>query len=403
MANMDRTASHLKDDEKSNMVLQRPADALIPSQIIGDQPDESESSDKELPEPIRPPTKMPSLPPIGISQVKDMLTRLPEQNIMRQVANNLTSGAYHSDDSGSEMAMQGLFDCILETALHHNEDDDEENSPKEMLCGFCSKVFNSKLRLQTHMLVMHSQEDPSLLNMTHVAPRRELQRSHSNSKTAGSEATETKTRPLSQGVFNVEMSQVVDPDMVKHLPPKQRVKMSPKARLISKDQSRKSLDVSGDSTVTQTIPETKNTRNAPHLTNVSSPKEDTQSCSSNQGDEDLKSTTCLPSQKEDTDTGVITEPRITRLRGRPGSQAVRDSSSSSSSSSSQLSTPGPSGEKRRSGRQQTKQKESLSSSHSSSKRKSVVNASSTDSKKPKTSPDASQTGHKRLYPTRGNR
>ena len=401
MANIDKTSSHLEKAEKSKMIQQQSGDTLSPV-VVRDQPEKSESSDKELPEPIRHPRKMPNLPPIGISQVKDMLTKMPEQNIMRQVANNLTSGAYHSDDSGSEMAMQGLFDCILETTLHHNDDDDEENSPKEMPCGFCSKIFNSKLRLQTHILVMHSQEDPSLLNVTHVAPRRELQRSHSNSKTAGSEANDAKTRPLSQGLFNMEMSQMVESDLVKHLPPKQRVKMSPKTRLISKDQveclqSRMSADLPSDSTVTQPIPES-TTKQAPHLKIVSSPKADTQSCSSNQGDdEDRKSTICLPSQKEDIETGATRELRITRFRGR----AILDNSSSSPSS--QLHSPGPSGEKRRSSRQQIKLKESPSSSHSSSKRKSLVNASTLEIKRPKSSQDTSRGVKRRLYPTKGSR
>ncbi|GFR67758.1 hypothetical protein ElyMa_005591400 [Elysia marginata] len=382
-------STRLEDDEKDKMSKQHIGAHL-------DQPDEGESSDKELPEPIRPPRKMPSLPPIGISQVKDLLTKMPEQNIMRQVANNLTSGAYHSDDSGSEMAMLGLFDCILETTLHHNDDDDEENSPKEMPCGFCNKIFNSKMRLQTHILVLHSQEDPSLLNVTHGAPRRELQRSHSNSKTAGSEAIDAKARPFSQGLFNMDVSQAVDADLVKHLPPKQRVKLSPKTRLISRDQlelhqSKKNSDVPGDSTVSHPIPETNTAKGAAY----------SEGHSSTQGDaKDLSSTsTSLLSQKTDTEKSDTEEPRITRLRGRSGSRSLPESSLSSSS----IHSPGPSGEKRRSSRHQDKSNEPVSSSLSAPKRKTRDIAPNLESKKLKISGGASEGDNKKSHSTRRNR
>lgn len=396
MASIGNVSSTLEDAEKDKRV----------GAPLDDQLDEGESSDKELPEPIRPPRKMPSLPPIGISQVKDLLIKMPEQNIMRQVANNLTSGAYHSDDSGSEMAMQGLFDCILETTLHNNDDDnDEENSPKEMPCGFCSKIFNTKMRLQTHILVTHSQEDPSLLNVTHVAPRRELQRSLSNSKTTGSES-DSKARPFSQGLFNMEVTQAVEDDLVKHLPPKQRVKLNPKARLIARDQSelhqsRKSLDVSGDTSGIHPIPKTKIIKDTALSKDVPSSKEDVQSRSSYIGDNEDLSSNRLSSQKTDTEKREADEPKITRLRGRSGSKSLPESSSSPSSSSVQ--SPGPSGEQRRSSRHQVKLNESISSSVSTPKRKTRDSASNSESKKLRTSADAPEIEKKRSYPTRRNR
>ena len=416
MANIEKPVSPLEEVEKNKISHQRVGGAATSPVVVEDQPDEGESSDKELPEPIRPPRKMPSLPPIGISQVKDMLTRMPEQSIMRQVANNLTSGAYHSDDSGSEMAMQGLFDCIVETTLHHHDDDDndEENSPKELPCAFCSKVFNNKMRLQTHILVMHSQEDPSLLNVTHVAPRRELQRSHSNSKTGGSEANDAKARPLSQGLFNMDVSQVVESDLVKHLPPKQRVKLGPKARLLSKDQaelrqSGRSLDVTGDSTVIEPIPQTTISNDTAHPKVISSPEEGAHSRTSKHGNgEDLTSTACLSSQKiGTTEQSVSEESRITRRRGRSGSRIFLESSSTSSSSSSLIHSPGPSGETRRSSRQQVKLNEPLSSSLSSlplSKRKNITSMQSeVECKKNRISVDASGAGTKRSNPSKRSR
>ncbi|GFN97084.1 hypothetical protein PoB_002359000 [Plakobranchus ocellatus] len=393
MANRESAKLHLSGIEKRGKSHQREGSAMT-SPVVSNRHREAEidAIGKELPEPIRAARKMPKLPPIGINQVKDMLTKMPEKKIMEQVAVNLTSGAYHSDDSGSEMGMQGLFDCILETTLCSLDQADnshvQENSPRELPCAFCSKVFLSNLKLETHILVMHSHQDPSLLNVTHVAARRELHRSHSNSKTAASEASDAKARPLSEGLFNMEMSQVVDADLVKHLPPKQRVKASPKIRCASKDQVEQckksvgasdgsAVDQSGDN-IPQSITQPAPPKECSDSKAISSHREMADRHTSTLGDtRNLSSASCASSEHAEVNE-VSGETRTSRLRRRSSALPVpENSSSSSSSSTSTTPSPSPSGEgtRRSSHRQREKLTKPSSSSLSASKRKSTDTSS----------------------------
>ncbi|CAL1547463.1 unnamed protein product [Lymnaea stagnalis] len=124
---------------------------------------------------------MPGLPPIDINELAQVLRgpNMPAQKIMKEVADQIIRKSEESEsDDGSVgsgrgvVGMKGIFDCILEVSLmqqdsdnsDEEEDEENENITREIPCRFCNKIFGNSMSWKTHVLVVHPQQDPSVLN-----------------------------------------------------------------------------------------------------------------------------------------------------------------------------------------------------------------------------------------------
>lgn len=160
----------------------------VNSESVDNMPD-SESCDKgkTLPEPIRVGKDMPRLPPIDMAELTSILQgpNMPSQKLMKEVTEKIK---LKNDESGSDdgsvsgsggVGIRGILDCILEVSLFHQDSDDESDTDgddifvRELPCRFCKKIFGSTMTLNTHVLMTHSQEDPSVLNVRNQSSRKD--------------------------------------------------------------------------------------------------------------------------------------------------------------------------------------------------------------------------------------
>lgn len=125
--------------------------------------------------------KMPlGLPPIDLQELTNMLRSpdMPAQKIMKEVADQILKRNEESEGEDGSVnngvdGMKGIFDCILEVSLLHedsdksdeSEDEDDETINRQITCSYCNKIFGSNMSWKTHVLVAHPQQDQSVLNV----------------------------------------------------------------------------------------------------------------------------------------------------------------------------------------------------------------------------------------------
>ncbi|XP_059159137.1 uncharacterized protein LOC131943145 [Physella acuta] len=125
--------------------------------------------------------KMPlGLPPIDLQELTNMLRSpdMPAQKIMKEVADQILKRNEESESEDGSVnngvvGMKGIFDCILEVSLLHedsdksdeSEDEDDETINRQITCSYCNKIFGSNMSWKTHVLVAHPQQDQSVLNV----------------------------------------------------------------------------------------------------------------------------------------------------------------------------------------------------------------------------------------------
>lgn len=134
---------------------------------------------REMPEIKKVGKPMVGLPPINVAELTTILQNpaMPSQDLMKEIAHKIqirneeNENNAKSISSVNPMGMSSVFDCIMEVTLTHSDDssdeEEDEHEPHilQIPCDYCKKVFGSTMSLKTHVLMSHSQDDPSVLNM----------------------------------------------------------------------------------------------------------------------------------------------------------------------------------------------------------------------------------------------
>lgn len=167
------------------------------SKMVNDLKEGSEISEHMGPYSKSDACMMPGLPPIDINELAQVLRgpNMPAQKIMKEVADQIIRKSEESESEDGSfgtgrgiVGMKGILDCILEVSLmqqdsdnsDEEEDEENENIPREIPCRFCNKIFGSSMSWKTHVLVVHPQQDPSVLNKKWITNNEEEKKEKSH-------------------------------------------------------------------------------------------------------------------------------------------------------------------------------------------------------------------------------